>query len=307
MIPYLIFGCHNLTGGLSWRRSERLVRAALGLGIYRFDVAPSYGLGTAERTLGRALGEYKYNEGLEITTKYGILPGRSGPVKAYLREPYRICKSFLPYYSESPSINYFKYSSEKCAYPLSAFEAVHKSRRALGVECLSVFLSHECLPDTLCASFADDIQRLKDAGLIVRGGSSGEISNLRKMLAFGGQAAEIAQTSVDDLVSVPPHLEIRAYGMRRATERFCVAPQTMEAREALRDIFSEAIVDSLSGVTLAAVLAMAHETLPDCSFLINTGKVENLESIVQPLLEGRLNRWVETYSDKIKRHVFGNF
>jgi D-threo-aldose 1-dehydrogenase len=49
------FGCAYIVSGFDQRKSTRLIHAALDAGIRHFDVAPSYGLGTAEDALGIAL------------------------------------------------------------------------------------------------------------------------------------------------------------------------------------------------------------------------------------------------------------
>lgn len=54
-VPRLGFGCAYLTAGWELKRSVRLVHVALDAGIRHFDVAPLYGIGTAEAVLGEAL------------------------------------------------------------------------------------------------------------------------------------------------------------------------------------------------------------------------------------------------------------
>lgn len=49
------FGCAYLTGGFEMRANCRLVDAAFDAGFRHFDVAPLYGIGTAEDVLARAL------------------------------------------------------------------------------------------------------------------------------------------------------------------------------------------------------------------------------------------------------------
>ena len=49
------FGCAYIVGGFEQRKSTSLIHAALDAGVRHFDVAPSYGLGTAEDALGVAL------------------------------------------------------------------------------------------------------------------------------------------------------------------------------------------------------------------------------------------------------------
>jgi hypothetical protein len=63
------FGCARLVGRSSLRRSAKLVEAALAVGIRYFDVAPVYGMGTAEEVLGEVLGNSK---DVIVATKVGI-------------------------------------------------------------------------------------------------------------------------------------------------------------------------------------------------------------------------------------------
>lgn len=72
MIENLTFGCSKLTGGPSLLQSWRLLDACFSGGITRFDLAPSYGIGTAESTFG----SYVQKVGLprstfSITSKVG--------------------------------------------------------------------------------------------------------------------------------------------------------------------------------------------------------------------------------------------
>lgn len=62
-------GCGRLVGRSSHRRSARVVEAALDLGIRYFDVAPSYGLGTAEEVIGAVIGDAPE---VAIATKVGV-------------------------------------------------------------------------------------------------------------------------------------------------------------------------------------------------------------------------------------------
>jgi aryl-alcohol dehydrogenase-like predicted oxidoreductase len=77
------FGCGRLVGGSSLKESAKLVEAALELGIRHFDVAPSYGLGTAEDVLGIVLAGEK---DVTIATKVGIARPSGGQSLSLLRK-----------------------------------------------------------------------------------------------------------------------------------------------------------------------------------------------------------------------------
>jgi aryl-alcohol dehydrogenase-like predicted oxidoreductase len=62
-------GCGRLNGRAAFRRSAALVERALDLGIRHFDVAPNYGMGTAEEVLGTVL---RGVPDVTLVTKVGI-------------------------------------------------------------------------------------------------------------------------------------------------------------------------------------------------------------------------------------------
>ncbi len=85
------FGCAGLYTEPSAAQRRRLLDAALDAGVAHFDVAPMYGLGIAERELGRFASGRRGD--VVIATKFGIAPGAAawplarvqGPVRRLLR------------------------------------------------------------------------------------------------------------------------------------------------------------------------------------------------------------------------------
>lgn len=83
-------GCGRLVARDGLRESAALVETALELGIRHFDVAPSYGMGTAEEVLGAVLGSVR---DVTICTKVGI------PRPTYSRHGYigrKVANRILP-------------------------------------------------------------------------------------------------------------------------------------------------------------------------------------------------------------------
>ena len=68
-VPRVGLGCGRLVGRSHLRTSAKVVEAALDLGIRYFDVAPSYGMGTAEEVIGAVVGDAK---DVIIATKVGV-------------------------------------------------------------------------------------------------------------------------------------------------------------------------------------------------------------------------------------------
>jgi hypothetical protein len=81
-VPAIGLGCGRLVGGMNIKRSARMVETALDLGIRYFDVAPSYGMGTAESVLGLVVGDAR---DVVVATKYGVPRGRYSARAAFVR------------------------------------------------------------------------------------------------------------------------------------------------------------------------------------------------------------------------------
>ncbi|MBA4160957.1 MAG: hypothetical protein C0515_02485 [Novosphingobium sp.] len=68
IVPRLVLGTARIAGGASESAAVALVRTAFDAGIGAVDTAPSYGLGTAEQVVGRALAGHPQ---VAVTTKLG--------------------------------------------------------------------------------------------------------------------------------------------------------------------------------------------------------------------------------------------
>lgn len=86
-------GCGRLVGGASGASSRKIVEQALALGITHFDVAPSYGLGTAEDVLGDVLSGVS---NVTVTTKVGIGRPSNPGLRALARQTLRPLLSLTP-------------------------------------------------------------------------------------------------------------------------------------------------------------------------------------------------------------------
>lgn len=85
-------GCANLMQLPTRRERDAVLGAAIQAGIRHFDVARLYGLGRAERELGRLVRSRR--DEITIATKFGLAPSRKaeliapvqGPIRAILRK-----------------------------------------------------------------------------------------------------------------------------------------------------------------------------------------------------------------------------
>jgi aryl-alcohol dehydrogenase-like predicted oxidoreductase len=294
----LSLGCHNLTGGSSYLRSARLVHCALDLGIRRFDVAPSYGLGTAEATLARALGKRRLDPAIEITTKYGIPRPRFGRVAAWVREPYRALSRLRDALATAPAARPASApAAAGCSaiYGGTARAAIEASLKVMRIDRIAAFLSHERLNAELAERFSGDMTELLREGLVGKVGCSGEIANVRFMLAQAKGVAGVAQVSILHRHLVAGVSEMRLFNLGAIARR--IAQTDSEAEDAgtltttLRDALSGRNDLNPIGRALAGVLAAAGLRAPEAILIVNASNAERLAAVVAASTKPSLALW----------------
>lgn len=289
----LSLGCHNLTGGSSLSRSKRLVHCALDLGIRRFDVAPSYGLGTAEKTLGLALGSRRKSSELEITTKYGIAAPRYGRLAAWLREPYRGLRKLAGRAAPSPSIT--GTAAAAATTSKSVFAVVECSLRAIGIEQIGALLSHERLSDRWAESFADDVQTLVRRGVVARVGCSGEPAHVSYMLSRMGSVAQIAQVGIRHRAMIPDALEKRLFNMGALSRELLQNGSFAAAERDLQDALASRYGLDRVGALMAGLIAWATVTDASAVVIVNASSEQRLTRLVTATAEPSLKTWAEVH------------
>jgi aryl-alcohol dehydrogenase-like predicted oxidoreductase len=175
------FGCASLFHEPERRRRLRLLEDAYDHGIRHFDVAPMYGLGVAERELGRFARTRR--DTVVIATKFGIDPTAAARQLARVQAPVRRVFRAIPFLgrqarasASGPSsgpAGRFLYAS--CGYDAEAAKAsLERSLRELGTEFIDLLFLHDAAPSDV----ADDVQAYLDdavrAGLIRAWGIAGE-------------------------------------------------------------------------------------------------------------------------------------
>lgn len=162
-------GCGRLVGRSSLRDSAKIIELALKLGIRYFDVAPSYGMGTAEEVIGEVIGNSKQ---IAVATKVGIprpvYSAKDNFVRQFSKPILDIlfplkCLA-LKYYMRPKVATFtqkpFNFSRE--AIRASLQESLEKLRRNF----VDVYLAHEPRPANFCQSTEQCFIDLKKSGLI---------------------------------------------------------------------------------------------------------------------------------------------
>jgi D-threo-aldose 1-dehydrogenase len=175
------FGCAGLYGEPSATRRLQILDAAHASGIRHFDTAPMYGLGLAERELGRfARGR---REQIVIATKFGITA--TGPARAFApaQGPVRHLFSALPALRQrarataaAPGVGLGSLIYRESGYDGPAARAsLERSLRDLGTDHVDLLFLHDPQPgsargEDVCAY----LEQARDRGLIKAWGIAGE-------------------------------------------------------------------------------------------------------------------------------------
>ena len=174
-LPQVGFGCARLVGRSSLRQSAKVVETALSLGIRYFDVAPGYGMGTAEEVLGQVVGNSK---DVVIATKVGVPRPPYSATKNFVRG---VAKPILDRARAAKTLARRFYAPKGPpsggAQPRYDFSeatiraGIEESLRLLRRDRIDVYLAHEPHADDLSSELAARFASLQQAGQIVAYGA----------------------------------------------------------------------------------------------------------------------------------------
>jgi D-threo-aldose 1-dehydrogenase len=180
--PRLGFGCAGLYAEPSRSQRRRVLEVAYEAGIRHFDAAPMYGLGLAERDLGRfARGR---RDGLVLATKFGIVPGPAAWPLARTQGPIRRLLRASPALKGRARVSAKGPGSGRAGallYRATGFDAeaaragLESSLRALGTDYIDLFLLHDPEPGSVGVDDASGfLEEARRSGKIRAWGVAGE-------------------------------------------------------------------------------------------------------------------------------------
>lgn len=159
----LIFGCGRIKGGSEEKHYRALLDKAFELGIRRFDVAPSYGLGMAEDVLGAAIASSGLKDEISVITKYGIPRPVSPGLLIKIRAMAKAVALVIPGARQAMLSQLSKVTSQR-GYILTAdglYRSLDESIRRLRTDKFESLLLHEVSSDRLNDSIISALERLK--------------------------------------------------------------------------------------------------------------------------------------------------
>lgn len=195
-------GCAYLTEGFSRDQDRPIIDAAYDAGARHFDVAPSYGMGTAEGVLGRAL--VGRRDQVTIATKVGIARNEASRSRLLLRAilaPTRnLRQRFGPQVVAKPRQLDFS--------PAYVEAALADSLRRLRTDYVDAYLLHEVTPDLVTPELVNLLLARKAAGDLLALGLATTPASTRAILAAWPGVFDIIQHSWSVLDAPLPRSEI---------------------------------------------------------------------------------------------------
>jgi D-threo-aldose 1-dehydrogenase len=184
------FGCAGLMRSASRRERENILGAAFQAGIRHFDVARMYGLGAAERELGRYLRGRRHE--VTVATKFGLGAGAAGAF-ARAQAPARALLARFPALRRRVRAAASSANAAPRLYDApTARASLETSLGEIGTDYVDVLFLHEPSPrdDVRSDDVRAELERARQAGDIRAWGLAGEPEDCYALLPrIGADAA----------------------------------------------------------------------------------------------------------------------
>jgi D-threo-aldose 1-dehydrogenase len=212
------FGCLTLSAGSSRRHSIRLVHAAYDAGIRHFDVAPPYGMGTAEETLGEALRDRRQH--VTVATKVGTTRPRHSSGVILLRSLASPLRKLAPGLTRRVGATVYAGLIARGNFDVSFVEtSVMESLSRLKIEYIDLLLLHEVAPDQVTNELLNLLENLRKKGLVRTLGTGTSYPNTMAIHEMHPHFFDVSQYSwsvLDADQEKPPGFTILHKTVRRA-------------------------------------------------------------------------------------------
>ena len=300
----LCFGTGTLFRLHSSRERQRLLDAAYDLGIRHFDTARSYGLGDAEREVGRFLARHRGN--VTVATKFGMRVSRTGSLLKPLQTAARRVVGMFPGLRKQLRRRQLPIIAPRCFDLVSAKDSLQTSLRELSVERIDILFLHE--PDqhsAIAPELADWLAKARDDGGIRTWGLSGPLASIAAVRDQSPGLAAVMQYASDAVsrtTSPPPpsgpRLQYSPFANALEPILSAVANSPLAAKEWQRRLDLPANTGAVAELLLADSCVEPNRD----PVVFSTTSVGHLESLVQaaydPGMLGRVaefRKWITDY------------
>jgi aryl-alcohol dehydrogenase-like predicted oxidoreductase len=285
------FGCAGLFAAPSAGQRRGILEGALASGIRHFDVAPMYGLGVAERELGRfARGR---REEVVIATKFGIAATGRARAIAAVQAPARRLLAAAPTLRRRARSSAAGPASGRMGAVLyrataldatGARESLERSLRELETDHVDVLLLHDPQPGDVCSDdLCGYLEEARAAGLIRTWGLAGEPEPTLRVARALPVPPPVVQLRDDILRRQPADISTTfpariTFGVLGASIRRLTDHVTTDEQRRRR--WGEAVGSDCGDPEIVAqlLLGLAARENPDGVVLFSTTRVEHIHS-----------------------------
>jgi D-threo-aldose 1-dehydrogenase len=293
-VTRLCFGTGTLFRLHSSRERQRLLDAAFDLGIRHFDTARSYGLGDAEREVGRFLGRHRGE--VTVATKFGMRVSSTGRLLKPLQTAARRVVGLFPGLRKQLRKRPLPIVAPRCFDLASARESLETSLRELAVERIDLLFLHE--PDErslIDSELPEWLADSRDAGLIRTWGLSGPLPGIMPVKNARHGLAEVLQYACDAVsrTAVPSGPRLMYSPFANAIEPVVSA---LAGSPAAASRWRDEVDLPLDRNTVAGLLlAEACCRSDPCPVVFSTTQVSHLESLVRSAYDPEVQNRVPAF------------
>lgn len=278
ILDQLVFGSARLTGGASASTAERLIRLCQAGGIRQFDTAPSYGLGTAESVLGRAL-----DPRAEIATKVGSERPTYPVARSWLRRAKGLLRPGVsplavplsPAMSGDPAHHAFT--------PEQMARSIERSRRLLRRETLDLVLLHDIVAAQVTPAVIEVLLAARASGIArAVGHATGGVADPALDAMFPADFVVQRSASPADLLGdVGSGGSARLHSIARAAAT--LAGRDPSFAERLDSVAARVPPDQADATSarVAASYVIVHARRPDSRLIFATTHADRLKAFLR--------------------------
>ncbi len=260
LVSRIGFGTSKLFRLHSSRERQHVLESAFDAGIRHFDTARMYGLGLAERELGRFLSRHRGD--VTVATKFGIPVSKTGsflrPIQGLVRKFVSAVPGLQRRLRGRPS----PLMAERCFDLPTARLSLETSLRSLNIEAIDIYFLHEPTPNSSIPDEMEDfLAAARKRGDIRAWGVSGRLSEVLPVYRARPELVPILQYASDAVNRIsepaPPAVPRITYGpFAGAIEKIvAVLDASDEASRAWETQIGEPRDrDSIAAVLLAEIL-----------------------------------------------------
>jgi hypothetical protein len=310
-VTRLCFGTGTLFRLHSSRERQRLLDAAYSLGIRHFDTARSYGLGDAEREVGRFLARHRGQ--VTVATKFGMRLSRTGSLLKPLQTAARRVIGVFPRLRKHLRKRQLPIIAPRTFDLATAKDSLETSLRELAVERIDILFLHE--PDAqthIDPALADWLAQARDDGVIRTWGLSGPLASIAAVREHSPALGAVMQYSSDTVARstgpappAGPRLTYSPFANALDPILTTLATSAPAAHDWQRQLDLPAAKATVAELLLADSCITPHHD----PVVFSTTSVRHLESLMKaaydPGMRGRVPEFRQWIGEHVRPSVLG--